>query len=196
VTADEIAVLAQVLGVSPSELLAPHGTWDRERIWDIADALADTGLGDDHPSRLLLQLIEEQLGRQLSVSDHSIGGNWLTEIVRTCAGIQDGMAALVSAISILWPRSNVYVRVRELAEQQPVRGLLPAPHLQQVQALLGDVAIPQLPALAYRAVGREMPSVRPASTAGEAFSYLVDFPAGSDGVPPALLFIALVSPKL
>ena len=93
----------------------------------IVDALSDAGLAEDAPSRhLLLRLIGQILGQPLAVADQPIGRNHLIELVTACALIADGMDALMNAVAMLRPRSNVYVRVRQLILEPQVRDLLPA----------------------------------------------------------------------
>lgn len=160
----------------------------------IVDALSDAGLAEDAPSRLLLlRLIGQILGQPLAVADQPIGRNHLIELVTACALIADGMDALMNAVAMLRPRSNVYVRVRQLVLEPQVRDLLPASELERLREWLGNTHVSQLPTLVRRAAGHAVVPPSQTRTVWHAFLYLADLNAGPDGVPPALLFLEHVA---
>jgi hypothetical protein len=78
--------------------------------------------------------------------------------------------------------------LRLLGESPEVLGLFSDAELDQVRDWLADVAVPNFAALARRAAGAALPLPRFADP-WCAFTYLVDINAGSDGVPPGLVFL-------
>jgi hypothetical protein len=74
-----------------------------------------------------------------------------------------------------------------------VLDLLPEEEMSRLRDLLGDRDVPQLPTLVGRAAGPAVPPIRRDANAWDAVSYLLDFNAGADGLPPALSFVELLA---
>jgi class 3 adenylate cyclase len=78
---------------------------------------------------------------------------------------------------------------------EDVLDIVPADELGELQGLLADIQVPQQTTLVSRAVGPAIPPP-PWGSAWDVFSYLSDFNAGPDGVPPALAFLALLASEI
>lgn len=96
-------------------------------------------------------------------------------------------------VSVKETSTVAWLRLPDGAAPAGVLNWLPATELQRLREWLDGITVSQLPTLVHRAAG---PGVRPApsgASAWEAFCYLVDFNAGADGFPPALMFVELVA---
>ncbi|MGH3899073.1 MAG: hypothetical protein ACRDTA_12670 [Pseudonocardiaceae bacterium] len=78
-------------------------------------------------------------------------------------------------------------------DDQRVLDLLPAVELQRLREWLVEITIPQLRTMVHRAASPGVPPGRRVDNAWEAFSHLLEYNAGSDGLPPALIFVELVA---
>jgi hypothetical protein len=158
----------------------------------VVEALAGAGLAEGRSRQLLLQTIGDYLPHPLMIPNHTIGRDHLIELVSACAKRDGGMNALVRAVGTLRPRSLVYERIRQLVREPQIRDLLPASELKPLRDLLAGTNVPQLPTLLRRAVG--LGTAAPAcENAGDAIEYLADINAGSDGLPPLMMFLELVA---
>jgi vWA-MoxR associated protein C-terminal domain/vWA-MoxR associated protein middle region 0 len=79
------------------------------------------------------------------------------------------------------------------ADGSRVLDILPSVELQRLREWLVNITIPQLRTLVYRAAAPGVPPARGIANAWEAFSYLVEFNAGPDGFPSALMFVELLA---
>lgn len=74
-----------------------------------------------------------------------------------------------------------------------VLGVVPPHEIDVLRGLLAGRDVPHLSTLVARAVGPAIPPTHHDASAWEVFSYLADFNAGPDGVPPALAFLRLLA---
>ncbi len=160
----------------------------------VVEALVEAGLADDAQSRsFLIQTISDYSAHPLRVPQHSVGRDHLIELVNACAKTEGGMTALTRAVWVMRPGSPECDRVSRLVKEPRVLDLLPARELQRLREWLIKIIIPQLPMLVHRAAGPGVPAAWSVASAWEAFSHLVEFNAGADGFPPALMFVELVA---
>lgn len=82
-----------------------------------------------------------------------------------------------------------YERGRQPVEGPRVLDLLPATESQRLREWLDRITVSQLPTLVHRAAGPGVPPAPGGASAWEAFSYLMDFNAGAEGFPPALMLL-------
>ncbi|SDY15226.1 Helix-turn-helix domain-containing protein [Amycolatopsis xylanica] len=184
-TADEVAVLARVLGVRESELLA--GAVDSSMRDTVVTVLVEAGLGD--PLRLLVDLTSDALGRPLAVPDRLDHREALIELVNVCARTDGGMAALVDAVRMLRPASREYELLRGAVSAMT---LVPGEGLNRLRGLLSGVTTPELASVTAQAVGHQVPLERDAD-AWAAFVVLSEFAAPEDSLPPALAFLEFLA---
>ncbi len=76
-----------------------------------------------------------------------------------------------------------------------VLGVIPGEDLQKLHGWLARVEVPHLTTLVSRAAGPAIPVPR-RSSAWDVFTYLSDFNASPDGVPPALSFLQLLAAEV
>lgn len=160
---------------------------------DVVQVLMEAGLAEDTQSRShLTQAISNYLGRPLTVPSHLVGTDYLVELVNACTSIEGGAAALARAVWLVRPESSEYHRISQLLGLPRVRELLPGSELQRLREWLVQITtIPHLWALVHQAAPGLLPAPSLAN-AWEAFAHLVEFNAGADGLPPAVMFVDLL----
>jgi vWA-MoxR associated protein C-terminal domain/vWA-MoxR associated protein middle region 0/Effector-associated domain 2 len=160
----------------------------------MVDALAESGLANEPPSRqLLVRQLRTRLRHQLIISDQSNARNFLIEIVEGCAELEDGLEALLRVVRIMLPHSLAYERLHRIIRHPQVRDLLPPDELELLRECLTKTALPQLQTLVRRAagLGAELPHLK--GDAWEAVQYLADCNADVDGFPSLLTFVELLA---
>ena len=86
-----------------------------------------------------------------------------------------------------------WLRLPDRAAPAGVFDWLPAAELQRLREWLDGITVSYLPMLVHRAAGPDVPPAPSGASAWEAFSYLMNFNAGADGFPPALMFVELLA---
>jgi hypothetical protein len=163
----------------------------------VVDVLAEAGLADDVTGRsLMIRLISQALDVELAIPQHSTGRSQLIEVVTACSRYEGGMLALAYVVGFMRPGSPECERIRQLVQRPRVLDLLPPAEQDRLREWLGGVVFPGLSALMRRAGGPGMPRSSGVHNAWEAFSYLADFNAGPDGIPPAFAFLELVAHRI
>jgi hypothetical protein len=159
---------------------------------ELADALAQVRDLQDEPGRqAFVHAIGEALGRPLLVDSRGSPKVFLYNVVLECRDRPGGMEALLQAVDFLAGGTYAAVRVRRLIS--PAAELLDPSAEGRIKELLQGLRIPSLSRIYHAAVGNSV-SPWPATLddAWEAFCLLLDANAGTDGVPPHLLFVALL----
>ncbi|MEU5260188.1 hypothetical protein [Amycolatopsis sp. NPDC021455] len=160
----------------------------------IVNLLANAGLAGDRPSRsLLVELIHDNLGFQLTLSEHVTGRDQLIDIVNACARVNDGMHALDRAVRMLRPGSPESELLHRLVHEPRMHDLLPDSELLWLRSVLAGFTPPKLGALVRRAAS---PATCPAGEPGDAwaaFCLLTELNTPAHGLPPSLAFVELVA---
>ncbi|WP_244180227.1 effector-associated domain 2-containing protein [Amycolatopsis pretoriensis] len=157
--------------------------------------LAGAGLATDRSSRsLLVDLIHDNLGFLLTLSDQVTGRDHLIEVVNACAKADGGMHALDHAVRMLRPGSPESALLHRLVHEPRMHDLLPESELLWLRATLTGFTPPGLKALVRRAASPACPVDDPGD-AWDAFRLLTDFNTPAHGLPPALAFIELVAAR-
>ncbi|MEV7092235.1 hypothetical protein AB0M80_05280 [Amycolatopsis sp. NPDC051045] len=163
----------------------------------VVDVLAEAGLADDVTGRsLMIRLISQTLDVELAIPQHATGRSQLIEVVSACSRYEGGMLALAYVVGFMRPGSPECERIHQLVQRPRVLDLLPPAEQDRLREWLAGVVFPGLSALMRRAGGPGMPRPPEVPNAWEAFFYLADFNAGSDGVPPAFAFLELVAHRI
>ncbi|MEQ0561734.1 hypothetical protein ABJI51_21850 [Amycolatopsis sp. NEAU-NG30] len=160
----------------------------------IVNVLADAGLATDRPSRsLMVDLIHDNLGFPLALSEHATGRDQLIDVVNACAKADGGMQALDRAVRMLRPGSPESERLHRLVDEPRMHDLLPDSELLWLRSVLAGSTPPRLGALFRRAAS---PAACPPGEPGDAwaaFCLLTELNTPSHGLPPALAFVELVA---
>jgi len=96
-------------------------------------------------------------------------------------------------VSVKETSTVAWLRLPDRAAPAGVLDWLPAAELQRLREWLHGITVSQLPTLVHRAAGPGVPPAPSGASAWDAFTYLMDFNAGADGFPPALMFVELVA---
>ncbi|WP_410567702.1 effector-associated domain 2-containing protein [Amycolatopsis sp. cmx-4-61] len=160
----------------------------------IVNLLAKAGLAADRPTRsLLVDLIHDNLGFSLTLSEHASGRDQLIDVVNACARSEGGMHALDRAVRMLRPGSPEAELLHRLVHEPRMHDLLPDSELLWLRSALTGVVPPRLSALLRRSAN---PAACPAGEPGDAwdaFCLLTELNTPAHGLPPALIFIELVA---
>src|SRR6266540_1077765 len=124
VSAAEVQTLATVLGVTPSELLAP----ERERadrrlslsqsLRPLVDILEEVPFMHDRAGvSLYLDLLADQLGEPLELPVYTEARQFLYALVFGCAQIPGGLQALADVLEALNPGSRQAAEARTVAAE-------------------------------------------------------------------------------
>nr|WP_037064625.1 hypothetical protein [Pseudonocardia acaciae] len=99
--------------------------------------------------------------------------------------------------TVAWLRLPDHGWVAANPEDTPgVLDVLPRQEMERLRPWLVDIAVSQLPTLVHRAGGPGVSPAWNAANAWEAFSYLAEFNAAPDGLPPALMFVELAARQI
>lgn len=160
----------------------------------IVNLLAKAGLAADRPSRaLMVELIHDNLGFPLTLSEHATGRDQLIDVVNACARTDGGMHALDHAIRMLRPGSPEAELLHRLVHEPRMHDLLPDSEFRWLRSVLAGLTPPRLGALLRRSAN---PAACPAGEPGdawEAFCLLTELNTPPHGLPPALTFVELVA---
>ncbi|MBE8523535.1 helix-turn-helix transcriptional regulator [Amycolatopsis sp. H6(2020)] len=180
--ADELAVLAHVLGVNVDNLLDSAAAAERFIREQFTNIVVEAGLADE--LRKFLPAGVPGLPAKLPSAPSSQAA--LAEIVDLCSGVTGGLRALTDLVALLRPDSDEASRLRELAEQLTPR----AGDIDLLRHIVGDVVVPDLADLASEAAGG------PLEWSGEGVvdTYLELFELSGDERPLLpLIFLELVA---
>ncbi|WIV61290.1 effector-associated domain 2-containing protein [Amycolatopsis nalaikhensis] len=162
----------------------------------IVNLLAKAGLATDRPSRsLMVDLIHDNLGFPLTLSEHATGRDQLIDVVNACARADGGMRALDHSVRMLRPGSPESELLHRLVHEPRMHDLLPDSELLWLRSVLSGFTPPRLSALVRRSAS---PAVCPAGEPGdawEAFCSLTELNTPAHGLPPALAFVELIAAK-
>jgi vWA-MoxR associated protein C-terminal domain/vWA-MoxR associated protein middle region 0/Effector-associated domain 2 len=155
------------------------------------DAMEEVAtIQDPHSRRLLLNLIEEDLGRQLTVPEHPVPRTYLMSVVDACRREHNGLQALARALRRLEPDSRPVQEVIRRLSDTGVLDVVPADKRVALRDLIADLDAPEVVDAYLAAAGTTVRALRTySSNAWEAFEALQAFNAGSDGLPPGLVFV-------
>jgi hypothetical protein len=162
----------------------------------IVNLLANAGLAADRPSRsLMLDLIRDNLGFPLTLSEHVTGRDQLIDIVNACARTDGGMHALDRAVRMLRPGSPESELLHRLVHEPRMHDLLPDSELLWLRSVLGGFTPPKLGILVRRAATPAMCPTAEVGDAWDAFCLLTELNTPAHGLPPALAFVEFVAAK-
>jgi hypothetical protein len=99
-------------------------------------------------------------------------------------------------VSVPFPVADVFIPAQAGPADPPVLGILPARELDQLRGWLSGIAVRGVPTLVRRAAGPGVPLPPGDADAWQVFQHLADFNAGGDGLPPAFVFLELLSGQL
>jgi hypothetical protein len=173
----------------------------------LVDVLVEAGFADDKSVRtLMVGELRGVLDHPFTFSDQLAGRDQLIEIVSACCRLDEGLIKLALVLDFLRPGTKECDEVRKIvaavgrieAERRapvprgPVAELVPDTEQEKVRQRLVGFVPPGLSAAVRRAARYAPPQSR-FEDAAEAFAGLADFNAGSDELPPLLIFVELVA---
>jgi transcriptional regulator with XRE-family HTH domain len=200
VTAEEIAVLARALEVSPAELLAPGPDDEvepaRDSLQAVVDALSRLPSMRDRAARhLAVDLVRRRLGAGFEVLEQSTSRLHLYALVVACEAQPDGLWALLEAVELIEGGSAAVEQLREAVEELAAPAWLPAHARAELLELLSERDWPRL-AEDYRAVtGPYVPEPGGAAEPRTYVQQLEQLNAPSSGIPPLLSFVARLAER-
>lgn len=206
VSAEEIAVLARVLGVTPTALLAGEPDPPRSPIipgaadplWHsppyslrpVVEALTDLPpLGELDTRRLCIELLQRRFGPGFRVTEYAATEQHLYAIAIACEEYQGGLQALVDVLTELIGDQVDLSRLRAAVGELSVLELVPSDARQKLSELLEAGAWPALNRIYRVAAGPYAPPPSPHASPAELFETLEDVNAKAGGLPPALIFV-------
>ena len=181
VTADELAVLAHVLGVDVDELLGSAAAAKRFVRDQFTNIVVEAGLAE----QLRANLHPAIPGLPAEVTAAPNPRATLTEIVDLCSRATGGLAALAQVVEFLRPGGLEAARLRELAEQ-----LTPAGDIEALRRIVGEVVVPDLAELVREAGGGLL--AQPGDGVVETYLDLFELAGGEEPLVP-LRFLELVA---
>lgn len=143
-----------------------------------------------HPSnlRLCLDLLRENLGRNLAVDDYSPGRAQLFGIVQECRR-QHALSAFIDVIEQLEPGSIPVRLARAAFEDMTALDLVTDHERQELLSLLNENHKEKLTEFVRAAAGPAAGLVGDDQYPEEALATLEQLNAGPDGLPPLLVFV-------
>lgn len=201
VSAAEVQTLAKVLGVTPTELLAPERERpDRplslsESLRPLVDILEQEPFLHDHAGvSLYLALLADQLGEPLELPEYAEPRQLLYALVFACAQIPGGLRALADVLRVLNPESRHAVAARDLAAELEVMDFVAPGQREQLLTMLAGSDRQRLAATYRAAAAPYALELRPGvDDARHIVSRLEQMNTAPDGVPPLLTFVELVA---
>ncbi|MGW4061498.1 VMAP-C domain-containing protein [Amycolatopsis sp. NPDC004747] len=196
VTADEIAVLAKALEVTPAELLAPGDEDQRPPaaagpLGPLVDALARTEvLREPSVRALAIDLLRRQLGAEFEVPELPSFRLHLYALVVACERHPYGIQALLDVLEELEPDPSGVESVRTAAADLSPIALLPSDERAQLFRLFAAGQWVRLEEDYRAAAGPYAPEPEePPAGPREYFEELERLNAPPSGIPPALVFV-------
>lgn len=160
---------------------------------DLVNVLERTRLMQGPVSReLALEQLRERLG-SLALREHSALRLQIAELVHVCAGLPGAVAALIEVVEHLEPGTAEVADLRCLADEWEAADTLSDEDWSGLRPVLEPVCPSNLAWLYQRATEHRLPG--PPSwcvNAWHAFVHLAGQNAGPDGLPPNMLFLALL----
>lgn len=201
VNAEEVAVLSQVLGVTPTELLAPESdalaagrmSVDTRAysLGPMLDALAAIPAMADQEGRLLaVELLERRLGEGLGIPEHRSARMHLISILRACERRDGGLQALVAVLDELLDDPRSVRPFLELVTDVVALELLPASQWDRLRTLVRAGSWTRLDEMYRASAGLHAPL--PATVVAdpvELLTHLGRLNARPEGLPPVLAFV-------
>jgi class 3 adenylate cyclase len=104
------------------------------------------------------------------------------------------------SVDVKWAQGEAWLQVfgsgPTPAEESRTLWVFPPAELDRLRELLNGVRVPRLSVLVSRATGPGVRLTEHNTTAWEAVEYVLDFNAWSDGVPPALKLVEMISTEV
>ncbi len=196
VSAAEVRTLSTVLGVTPTELLAPDREYADRRpslsrsVLPLVDVLEQTDvLRYPGSFALYLELLADQLGEPVEVPDHPEVRQRLIALVLACAQIPGGLRALAEGLEMMVPGTREAARARAAVAELEVVDILPPGDREELLDLLDGSDQDRLRSIYRTAGGPYAPEVAPgAGYLRRLVTGLEEMNAPPDGVPPLLAF--------
>ncbi|MGV9364729.1 VMAP-C domain-containing protein [Amycolatopsis sp. NPDC003731] len=196
VTADEIAVLAKALEVTPAELLAPGDEDQRPpaaagSLGPLVDALSRTEvLREPHARALAIDLLRRQLGAEFDVPEQPSFRLHLYALVVACERHPYGIQALLDVLEELEPDPSGVESIRTAAAELSPLSWLPPDDRGRLFRLFAAGRWVRLEEDYRAAAGPYVPEPDEPPTGPRAyFEELERLNAPPSGIPPALVFV-------
>jgi hypothetical protein len=160
----------------------------------LADAfLAIACMGDRFVRDLIVNSLEEDAGRRVTIVRHNADRTDMLAIVTACAGHPGALRDLVSSVEFFEAGNPALDELRELVERLDPETWLGGDERAGLGALLADISCPYPEALYWNAVGLLGPP--PTGTRRDLIGLAHDLEdvAAIDGLPPLLIFVELVA---
>lgn len=166
-------------------------------LWSLVEALRRVScLVDLNSRRLVLNILSDELGYSLSVTEYPQANLHLFAIVEACRQRSDGLGALLSVLEKVEPGTIAMSAVRRIILDMTSLEAWSAEERRQLFRLLSGVAVPDVAAIYALVGGNGAPRLPPAASLEDAFLLLETLNSGPDGLPKSLLLLERVAVRL
>ncbi len=166
-------------------------------LWSLVEALHRVScLVDLNSRRLVLNILSDELGYSLPVTEYPQTNLHLFAIVEACRQRPDGLGALLSVLEKVEPGTIAMSAVRRIILDMTSLEAWSAEERRQLFRLLSGVAVPDVAEIYALVGGDGAPPLPPEASLEDAFLLLDTLNSGPDGLPKSLLFVERVAARL
>ena len=166
-------------------------------LWSLVEALHRVScLVDLNSRRLVLNILSDELGYSLPVTEYPQTNLHLFAIVEACRQRPDGLGALLSVLEKVEPGTIAMSSVRRIILDMTSLEAWSAEERRQLFRLLSGVAVPDVAEIYALVGGDGAPPLPPESSLEDAFLLLDTLNSGPDGLPKSLLLVERVAARL
>lgn len=167
-----------------------------QRLWsDVVELLYQTHVFRSESSReLATDLVTERLGTPVRMRHHANPRLHIIELVRACAEFSHGLNAIVEAMILAEPGTRETIMLQRLRDEWEVRDLLTTEDLTVLRPALEAFPISELGGMEQMATSGQLPQPPLwCASAWQVFVNLLGANAGSDGMPPSVVFLEFLA---
>lgn len=166
-------------------------------LWSLVEALHRVScLVDLNSRRLVLQILSDELGYSLPVTEYPQTNLHLFALVEACRQRPDGLTALLNVLEKIEPGTIAMTAVRQIIGDMTSLETWSADERRQLFRLLSGVVVPDVAEIYELVGGIGAPQLPPESSLEDAFLLLDTLNAGPDGVPRSLMLVECVAARL
>jgi hypothetical protein len=172
-------------------------TLDGGVLWSLVEALHRVScLVDLNSRRLVLQILSDELGYSLPVTEYPQTNLHLFAIVEACQQRSGGLNALLNVLERFEPGTIAMTAIRRIIVDITALETWSPEERRQLFQLLSGVAVPNVAEIYGLVGGDGAPPLPSEASLEDTFLLLDSMNSGSDGLPRSLMFLERVAARL
>ena len=166
-------------------------------LWSLVEALHRVScLVDLNSRRLVLQILSDELGYSLPVTEYPQTNLHLFALVESCRQRPDGLTALLGVLEKVEPGTIAMAEVRQIIVDMSSLEAWSTEERRQLFRLLSGVTVSDVAEIYGLVGGTGAPPLPPEASLEEAFLLLETVNCGPDGLPKSLMLVEYVAARV